>query len=123
MRALRIIIKENDRFLVNIIDLEKVRNVIFTYPREDTALENATTNLPLEVNEYAGQKIEFEYGQDDILDIDLEATPAKFIIYDDYGNEIEKTDDLKTLENAIIACRSNQDPDFIDPDVPGMVHA
>jgi hypothetical protein len=113
MRAVKVITKEKDGYKTQLINLEKVRNVVCEYPKDDEepANEGVVQDVENAISQQAGQKITFEFEHGTDVEINLEETPAKFIAYDDYGNEFEKTDDLEDLEAAIVGIMSNTDTD------------
>jgi hypothetical protein len=119
MRAIKIIIKEDDCYKTHLIDLSKVHDVICTYPKEEKDVAFVENREFAPISDKVGEKIEFAFDDDSInLEIDLEKTPAKFIVYDDYGDEVEKSDNLREVEDAILQTMSNDDEtDF--PPVPG----
>jgi hypothetical protein len=128
MRAVKVITKEKDGYKTQLINLDKVRNVVCEYPKdEEEPIEGATQDITQDIesaiSEQNGQKITFEFESGTDVEINLEDTPAKFIIYDDYGDEFEKTGDLEEVETAIIAIMSNVDVDATTPSadrVPGF---
>ena len=111
MRAIKVIVKEHDCYKTHLIDLGKVLNIVCTYPMEEAVETNVTQDVESAISNQKGQKIEFVYESNQNIEFDLEVTPAKFIIYDDYGNELDKTDDLESVEEAILLVLSNEDPE------------
>jgi hypothetical protein len=114
MRAIKVITKDKDCYKTHTINLEKLVSVVCTFPREEE-VENSTLQQDVEnaISEQVGQKIEFIFDEAAAIEFDLTDTPAKFIIYDDYGDEVEKTDDLEEVEEAIRQAMANVD---INPD-------
>mgnify|MGYP001408362429 CR=1 FL=1 len=122
MRAVKIITKEKDGYKTQLINLDKVRNIICEYPKDEEEpvtgiIPNVVQDIENAISEQTGQKITFEFESGTDVEINLEDTPAKFIIYDDYGSEFEKTDDLEEVEAAILEIMSNIDSDESTPPV------
>jgi hypothetical protein len=120
MRAIKVITKEADGYHTELINLEKVTSIICTYPKDDdTEPGSVEPDIESAIASNSGCKIEFICDMAQNIDFDLDITPTKFIIYDDYGNELEKTDDLEEVEAAILTSMSNADPDVVpESDIP-----
>lgn len=116
MRAIKVITKETDGYKTQLINLEKITSIICTYPKDDAEIGSVEPDMESAIASNSGCKIEFVCDMAQNIDFDLDTTPTKFIIYDDYGNEIEKTEDLEEVEQAILTSMSNVDPDVAPDD-------
>jgi hypothetical protein len=117
MRQLKILIKDENEYTVHLLDLEAIRNIILTVTAEPTTNDSISEDPESAIESSVGDKIKFEFAQNDELEIDIGEKPIKFIVYDDYGFEYQKTEDPQELIEAIIAVRSN-DMEVSDNDDP-----
>lgn len=115
MAFLKIVIKDSTNFETHLIDLSDIRDVIckFPLPDEEATEKDKDDYTTKEAHEEEEVKIQFKDNND--FEIKLEETPAVFTVYDDYGTEITKTDDLEVLMDSIMDAKSNE-PEFVEPD-------
>lgn len=92
MGFLKISIQNDDSYETHVIDLGDVRNIVCKFPlQEDTAKEA-----------HADEEVKIIYKDNTEFEIKLEDTPAVFTIFDSYGTELTKTDDLEVMSNSVM---------------------
>ena len=121
MRTIKVIVKKRDCYETHLIILDNLAEVICTYPKDEEETSGVTQNIENAISSQSGQKIEFVMKDTPNIEFDLNDNPAVFIINDDYGNEIDKTEDLEEVEQAILESISTaEEIEDFPPDPTGF---